>query len=147
MIQSSLEAKPLIKKTKATSNDTISLRFACLHCKIRLKEKDGHPSSWKTLRVNRYDTVSELKEHVFHNYTDETFGHGESCKLIPYSGAKENVRKKFDGSKLPYSMKGVMSKNLMMNVANGRLDHYTLNELRMDESDVIYVLFTYPGQD
>ncbi len=44
-------------------------------------------------------------------------------------------------------MKGVFSRNLVENVANGRLDNYTLNELRVDECDVIYVLFTYPGQD
>jgi len=147
MIQSTCVAEPLLKKERDSSNDVVSLKLACMHCKIRLKEKDGHPSSWKILKVNRYDTVAELKEHVYQSYTDETYGHGESCKLVPYSGSKQNIRKKFDGSKMPYSMKGVLSKNLVMNVANGRLDNYTLNELRMDECDVIYVLFTYPGQD
>lgn len=61
MIQSTRPSKVLLNKEKKkdniSRNDMVSIRFACIHCKIAKKEKDGHPSNSKFLNVNRYDTV------------------------------------------------------------------------------------------
>lgn len=114
------------------------------------------------MKINRHDTIREVRRRVFEEYRGETFGVDGSVRLVPFSGAKQNVRESKRGqhgngsgkrctvrSRVPFSVKGVLSKNLVYNVANGVLDHYTLSDLNLDSDlvTVFYVLFTWPSQE
>ena len=68
MITSTGPGEPFRPPNRDDDSNTIRLKFACMHCKFRNNEKDGHPKVHTEIAVSRYSSIAELKEIVFCKY-------------------------------------------------------------------------------